>query len=190
MNTIKLSTLWLWYSGHLKTYTQHNTTSTPTILSGYRHREQTMRIVPLLTFVLCTSVLAYEYEDCATVTSDNIIINVLCLKGKCVNSTCSCQSCPCYGLFSCTCNRGLGSCSSSCVASPRKTDCDVGYTDGERAAPVFMAAFLILSLLAVPTIVLCSTKCVTWRNTRISRLAGQQRAKEKEKKLEDIERRG
>ena len=119
----------------------------------------------LVAFLFSTS--ANLFEDCTVQLDSGVTATVQCLAGSCHNNSCTCTSCKCYGLFHCTCNRGGGGCSASCLTDPAGSACDTGFSDGENAAPLFMGLFLIVSLAAVPFIVLCSTKCLAWRRKQI-----------------------
>ena len=131
------------------------------------HQSCTIFLLTLFSFI--TQSNAIEVEDCRVILENEgssrkrFTTVQKCLKGSCKNGTCTCTSCKCYGLFYCTCNRGGGGCSSTCVTEPSGTECDGGSTDGEVAAPWFMVIFLVLSLAAVPSFALCSTKYVAWR---------------------------
>jgi hypothetical protein len=119
-----------------------------------------------LLFLACDVSAAGDFEECSVMLTSGVATTLQCLQGQCHNNSCACTTCPCYGLFHCTCNRGNDGCSSSCFVSPRGTACDIGARDGANAAPVFMVVFLVLSLAAVPTFALCSTKCLAWRRAR------------------------
>ena len=121
----------------------------------------------VVAFLCCSTSAKQLFEDCTVQLDSGVTATVQCLAGSCSNSSCTCTSCKCYGLFRCTCNRGGGGCSASCLTDPAGSACDTGFSDGENAAPLFMGLFLIVSLAAVPFIVLCSTKCLAWRRKQI-----------------------
>ena len=86
-------------------------------------------------------------------------LRVQCLRGFC-NATvqsCTCTSCPCYGLFSCTCERGPhGGCNAPCLREAA-TDCAVAR-DGEGLAAGIMVMFLSFSLIGAPVLMYLSCR--------------------------------
>lgn len=87
-------------------------------------------------------------------------LRVQCLRGFC-NTTaraCKCTSCKCYGLFTCTCERGAGGgCNAPCLREAAGTDCAVAG-DGEGLAAGLMVLFVSFSLIGAPILIYLSCR--------------------------------
>ena len=89
-------------------------------------------------------------EECAVRTPEGVRMSVKCHVGcNATLETCRCTTCPCYGLFECTCNRGSGGCVSPCLFDRKGTECEVDG-DGADLGPSLMVVFISFALVGLP----------------------------------------